>query len=953
MSLLKKLFFGILLLLVIAIGGVFIFVSTFDANQYKEQITSAVKKQTGRDLSIQGDLKLSVYPDIAIDLGKTTFANASGFSEQMFATIESGKISVKLLPLLKKELKVDRIHLNSLKLNLHRKADGSTNWDDLIQSKSVETETKTESAITKTIQETINNLSIAGIVAKNTEIHWKDDQAKQDITLTSFNLETGVIQQDKPLPVDLSFILKQKNPAMTAAIEGSTIVSLKSDQSFSLANLKIKSKITGSQIPNGALDIDLAGNVNGSTAVITVPDLSVQTKLTGDLIPEGVVKTNVNGKVRFDLKTQQLSIGQLKIDSSASGKRLAGGNLQALITGDSTLNLKNMKLVIPNLAINAKLTGGHIKGGTATANISGDTQFDIDKQFLTISKLKLDSTANGDILKNGKANAQVTGDIQVNLKHSQIKSPRITINSHVEGGLIPGGKLTQQAQGNMDLNWAKNQGGVNLSNLLVNVAGLELKGSQVKLQPLAAKPAVSGQFQTNTFNLKKVLKTLGVDLPPTNNPKAFSKVQAQFALTADTDTADLRNLKLTLDASKLTGNVSVKSFAAPNIQTQLTIDKINVDDYLAPVSESKPKGKTASSDNQPLLPLDALRKLDMDGRFKIGSMVLNKLSLSNINAHVKAKKGLIIIDPANANLYKGTYKGRITLDATKTPPTMKMHHELVDLRSEGLLFDLFADKYISGSTKLVTDLNSRGNTIEALLKNLNGNTSVSFKNGSIRDSSLAEKVSLAVRAFEKKEIKDGKSIVKFTGLSGDWKTTNGVFTTKNLSLLSPYFNVLGAGTADIANQKLDITLQIGPKPKKGEKNLVAPIRIHGPFDNLKYSLDMKAMLKALAQADIDKAKKQVQEKLKQAEKTAKAKLVAEKLKAEQRIKLQLKTKEEELKKKLSAKVGDDLAAKLKQKLKLKDNATDSSDPSTDTADAPKSVEDELKDKLKNKLKNLF
>ena len=118
MSLLKKLFFGILLLLVIAIGGIFIFAATFDANQYKEQITSAVKKQTGRDLLIEGDLKLSVYPDIAIALNKTSFTNAPGFSKEKFAIIESGKISVKLLPLLNKELKVDRIHLDSLKLNL-------------------------------------------------------------------------------------------------------------------------------------------------------------------------------------------------------------------------------------------------------------------------------------------------------------------------------------------------------------------------------------------------------------------------------------------------------------------------------------------------------------------------------------------------------------------------------------------------------------------------------------------------------------------------------------------------------------------------------------------------------------------------------------------------------------------------------------------------------------------
>ncbi len=968
MKFFKIISFIIFIVLALVIGSAIFFVSTFDANHYKKQIISLVNKQTGRELSIEGDLKLAVYPDVAIEMGNTSLSNAAGFTGDPFATMGSAKVSVKLLPLLKKKIEVDKIRLNGLKLDLHKKVDGSTNWDDLTQGKEGEEgnkqdKSKDDKPSSEIVQEMLSNFSIAGISLKDAHIRWRDDQSGQDITVSPLHLKTGTFKLGHPLPVELALVLKQKNPPTTVKVEGSTTVTLSSvkgngadNQKFSLANLNMETTVTGTQIPKGALKANISGNINGSPTLITAPDLRVLATLTGDLIPQGEVKIDLGGNMKFDVNGSLFTLSNMKLDSTVNGKLLEGGNLHTVIAGNTQFNLTSQKLSIPNLDLNTKLAGGFVKGGMATAHITGNIQFDVAKQLLNISGLKLDAGAKGELLQGGEANSTIAGDLNVNLAQSQLKMPSLTMNTTVKGGLVPGGSLFQQGQGVVDLNWEKKQGGVELSSLRVKLADLELKGSQIQLNPLAEKPSVKGQFQTNTFDLKKVLKMLGVELPVTSDPKALSQVQAQFVLQADSENAELQQLTLKLDKTTITGKLGVKNFAAPSIQPELKIDRINVDEYLAPASSDQANASNAKvTGNQELFPLETLRGLDIKGGVTIGSMIINQLSLSNITTRIKAKQGLITIDPANASLYKGKYKGQITLDVRQQVPTMNMHHELTGLRSEGLLFDLFKDKYISGDARLVTKFTSRGNTVEALLQNLNGTTSIGFNDGTIRDSNLAEKVSLAVNVFEKKEVKGDKSVVTFTGLTGDWKTTNGVFKTDNLSLLSPYFNISGTGTADIAKQVLDMKLRIGPKQKKGDRPIFAPLHIYGTFSNPKFKLDLKGLIKALAQQDLDKIKKEAKEKLEQAkqeardklklkEREAKAKLDAKKKELTQRLAAEKVAKEQQLRQKLEAtkaKALEKVEKKLGDKL------------GGDSKKAIESVEERIEDKLKDKFRGLF
>jgi len=976
MKIIKILFTLLFTLSFIVAAGLAYLIYTFDANHYKTQIISAVKKQTGRDLTIDGDLKLSVFPDIAIELGKTSLSNAQGFSGENFADIGSGEISVKVMPLLKKEVKLDEIRLQDLKLNLQRKADGTTNWDDLVKK---DEEVEDDKKPNEVVQEMLDNLSIAGISLQNAHIHWRDAQAGQDITLSSVNLQTGVFKPNSPLPIELALTMKQKQPAMTIVTKGETTITLgKNKQSFSLADLNLDTTITGEPVANGRLHMVLQGNVTGdskrisvanlhlkteladgfipkgtanttltsplsfdlNTQILSLPTVDLQTQITGDLVPEGKAVISLKGALTFNMKTQKVAFSGLKLTSDVDGKLLEGGQLHALITAKSTaFDLTSQQLALIGLDIKADIKGGLFKKGDAKAHIkSSDVTFDVVKQRAKLKQLTLNADAQGELLQGATATMTLTGGTtDLDLANTQIKIPALNLSTEINGGPVPSGKLTQHAQGSVDLNWGKKTGGVTLPSLSLTVANLQLKGSNVRLKPLAEKPSITGHFQTNTFNLKQVLKMLGVEPPVTAKADALTHVQASFNLQADSSKAALKGLKMKLDSSTISGDFALNDFTQQAIVTTLKIDRITVDDYLAPANEGQAAAKPAAQGKEAeLMPLDTLKALNLDARLDIGNLQLNKLKFSHVQTQIKAKNGLVQLNPANASLYKGTYKGNITIDARQATPTMKMHHELVKLRSEGLLFDLFADRYLSGSTKLVTDLTSRGNTMTSLLQNLNGETHMSFKDGHIRDSKLAEKVSLAVKVFEKKEMQGDKSVVTFTGLSGDWKTKQGVFNTDNLKLLSPYFTITGTGKADVAKQELDMKVRIS---QVGNEKVFAPLRIYGSFAEPKFKLDLAELVKSLAKEDLEKIKAEAKERLKQAEVEAKEKLKQEEARLKQRLEDVKAAKEQELRAKLDAE-------KERAMNKLKDQLGE-----TATKEIEKQLKDNLEDQVKDKLKD--
>jgi len=95
-------------IIALIVAGMFAVWLSVNPNDYKGQIAAAVKQSTGRELSLKGDIKLSVFPWVALELGPASLGNPPGFGEEAFLAFNHAAVRVKLFPLLAKRLDVGR-----------------------------------------------------------------------------------------------------------------------------------------------------------------------------------------------------------------------------------------------------------------------------------------------------------------------------------------------------------------------------------------------------------------------------------------------------------------------------------------------------------------------------------------------------------------------------------------------------------------------------------------------------------------------------------------------------------------------------------------------------------------------------------------------------------------------------------------------------------------------------
>jgi AsmA protein len=86
----------------------------FDPNDFRENIAEAVKESTGRELTIDGEVSLQLFPWIAVEIGHTALGQATGFGDEPFAEFDRAELSVRLMPLLLRLRKEGQVPVQSI-----------------------------------------------------------------------------------------------------------------------------------------------------------------------------------------------------------------------------------------------------------------------------------------------------------------------------------------------------------------------------------------------------------------------------------------------------------------------------------------------------------------------------------------------------------------------------------------------------------------------------------------------------------------------------------------------------------------------------------------------------------------------------------------------------------------------------------------------------------------------
>lgn len=152
-----------------------------DVKTLKPQLEQASATRLKRSLQIDGDVRLSLFPRIAIELPAGILSDRD--STQDFARFRAARVSLAVLPLFVGRVEPVQLLFASVSATLQRYEDGSTNVDDLL-GRTVDTATR---------------MPPAGIALEATAIELEGakldfvDSGKTVLTLSSLNLSASAL----------------------------------------------------------------------------------------------------------------------------------------------------------------------------------------------------------------------------------------------------------------------------------------------------------------------------------------------------------------------------------------------------------------------------------------------------------------------------------------------------------------------------------------------------------------------------------------------------------------------------------------------------------------------------------------------------------------------------------------------------------------------------------------
>ncbi len=304
MGKLLKIIFGLVaLLVVIVVIAAVVLPMVIDPNDYKDEIAATVEKQTGRTLNIEGDLALSVFPWLGLDIGPTQLSNAEGFDAPYMARMEAVEVRVKLLPLLRKQLEVNTVRLDGLRLNLGKNKQGETNWADITarleaaDKQAGQPADGGDKAGTTPTGGALNRLVIGGIEVSDAQLRWDDRSTDALYEINELSFTTGAIEPGEAFDLDLRFQVAATQPVVSGQF-----------------------KLNGDILLAEAMD------------AVTITAATFGMNLDGDGVPGGHLDAGLTTDVKLDLAAQTVSLSGLVLE--ALGLNISGELEGTAISGD-------------------------------------------------------------------------------------------------------------------------------------------------------------------------------------------------------------------------------------------------------------------------------------------------------------------------------------------------------------------------------------------------------------------------------------------------------------------------------------------------------------------------------------------------------------------------------------------------------------------------------------------
>lgn len=375
-----------LLLIIVALG--FALTHLFDPNDYKDEIRQIARDKAHIELTLNGDIGWSLFPWLGLELHEASVATLTT-PTQPFADLQMLGLSVRVLPLLRREVQMSDVRVEGLNLRLNRDKQGHGNWEDIGKTAADPSTTTNAPAVTEAATPPKAEkppqpirLDIDSLTINNARVEYNDEQTGKQFSAESIQLSAGAVHDGASIPVKLTAFLGSNQPVMRVKTElNGNLRIQRALKRYQFEDMKLSGEATGEPLQGktvtfatqGQLLLDLSANIAEWTGL----KLSLnQLRALGELKANNLDKTpQISGAVsiaQFDLARFLDSIGN-PLPAMAEGS-LSKVELVSRLQGTPTsVALEDLNLKLDGSTFTGRLAVEDFAKQSLRVQLKGDT----------------------------------------------------------------------------------------------------------------------------------------------------------------------------------------------------------------------------------------------------------------------------------------------------------------------------------------------------------------------------------------------------------------------------------------------------------------------------------------------------------------------------------------------------------------------------------------------------
>jgi uncharacterized protein involved in outer membrane biogenesis len=754
-----------------------------DPNDFKPRIAESVRAATGRDIALDGPIRIGFSATPTLQAERVRLSNPPGFSRPDMATLAKVEAKLALWPLLRGRVEIIRLTLTEPNLLLETDAKGQSNWRFAPKSQASQPTIpgKTEPSDGPP-QPSAPRFAVGDVRIMNGKLTWRDVRGNQT---READIRRFTATSAGPLaPVSASADLLVEGHSVVLSAETGPMERLFSGEALASGwPLQIVARVEGARLAaSGSIERPLEGRGYQLTLDATAPDLTLLSKAVGrdlppfhDVSASAKISDATGAPVASDLllRAGPSDLGALVPGLLLERLQLTGAALDQPIRADFNAALADTKLHgVASLALPAR------------PDFTAGTKLPIEAS--------LDSAG---AVVSTKGNLVLPRSVELGLA---ARIPDLAAFQGLAGRKLPAlhDLALEAVLTDRDGDLAN---GVTLRNLKVTGPQGEIGGELA----VELKPRIAIQVQLTSPMLD--LDVIRADLAPTSPlPAALPAPAAAPPAPAPAP------------AAKPAPNQPAPAAASPRrVFPDTAFD------------------------------LTSLARFDADLRFALAQARLGGVIYRDIAGRVELAQGRLALDPFSGVSPGGRVEGRFSLDSRQPDSPISLALAAPGLALKPLLTAAGLPDDATGTIEVAADLSAAGRSPHAIAASLSGKLGLAMTDGEIDNRLLATLVDmLRVAKIPAEMFGATGSRTKLRCFATRLDAQRGVAAVSAFVLDTGRALVQGGGVLNLGDEVLGLRLR--PLVRTGGGGVVLPVRVAGPMRQPNVALDSGGALEGVA-----------------------------------------------------------------------------------------------------------